>query len=187
MSINLKPSLITKVRIQVLHEVTKELIESFGVSSPVQVFETLKKGLLDRQYFKRITVYFLNEKGNKVGEATIDIDWDKHFFIATTKDLFTLDPTKSINSNLSDALPVLIEHVKVMKKNLDVKKVTVWYWWRDDIVNENQKHKEAYAYCGFSPNPTKSPQWENDNASKVALTFTPKELQELALTITHEK
>lgn len=189
MEINLKPTLITKIRLQVLYEVVKEVVQSFSVSYPNSTFETIKKGMLDRQYFKQIMIYFLNEKGYKVGEAVISIDWEKHFIMTSTegKNIFNLDPTQSLNKQISEALPLIIDHVNAMKTNLKVRKTEVWYRIRDDIRNDTEKYEEACKYCGFPVENIKSPEWEKNNEQKITIKFSPDDLNEFGLTLTHDK
>lgn len=189
MEIDLKPTLITKIRLQVLYEITKEIVQSFSVTFPSSNFDSIKKGMLDRQYFKRILIYFLNEKENKVGEARIDIDWEKHFIMASTegKNVFNFDPTQSINMQVSEALPKIIAHVNEMKVKLGVTKTEVWYTFIDEISDNKEKYEEACKYCGFPIKKQKSPEWEKSTTPKITIQFSPEDLSEFGLTITHEK
>ena len=189
MDIKLKPSLITKIRLQVLYEITKELVQSFSVSYPSSTFETIRKGLLDQQYFKKIMIYFLNSKNKRVGEAAISIDWEKHSVLATTegKNEFSLDPTKSINEQISEALPIIVKHVNTMKAKLEVTKTEVWYYFKDDISYNKEKYEEACRFCGFPIENQKPPEWEKSDASKITIQFSPGYLEEFGLTITHDK
>ncbi len=190
MEVNLKPSLITKVRLHVLYEVTKEIVEAFSLSFPTSTVDTIKKGVLDKQLFKKILIYFLNANGNKVGEAKITIDWEKHFVLTSTdgKDFFSLDPNQSINHQISEVLPILIKHVDHMKKSLSVTKTEAWFTFTDEINNSQESYKDACKYCGFAvENKRSEPEWEANKKPKISIDFSPDDLKELGISITHDK
>ena len=189
MDISLKPSLIPKARLHLLYEVTKELVQAFSVTYESRAFEIIKKGLLERQIFKRVMIYFLNSSGKKVGEAALSIDWEKHHVFTSTagKDIFNVDPTKSLHQQISEVLPEIITHVSIMKTNLRVAKTEVWYYLKDDFYLDEVKYKDACRYCGLSMEKQQPPEWEKMDSNKIVLEFTPEDLGEFGLTITHNK
>jgi len=182
-----KVEIEVRARIRVLHKVIEELLKAFYPDASI---ETIKKGILERQYFEKIYIYFLNKADNKVGEVIIKIDWEKHYIATSTEkgDTFNIDTNKSINEQLSELFPKIIEHMKKMKQHLGVQKTDVWYGWRNDIWQDKEKLKEARLYCGFKEsNNRKEPQWETLDREKVRFKITPEKLNELGLEITHFK
>lgn len=186
--IELKPPTIeVTIRIRVLHKVVEELVKAFYPDANLGI---IKKGILDRQYFESIYIYFLNKAGNKVGEVVLTIDWDKHFIAANTLNqrTFNVDTTKSINEQLSELFPKIINYMQTIKKHLNVHNVEVWYGWRDEVWNNKEVLKEARQYCGFSLNNNRQePKWETLNAKQMEIGFTSENLNELGLKITHLK
>lgn len=185
--IELKPSIQVRARIQVLYETIEELVTAFN---PNIDSEILKKGILERQYFKRIYIYFLNKAGNKVGEVILTIDWEKHYIIANTWDnkTFKIDKSKSVVEEIYVVFQQIVEYIETIKHHLNVYQYDVWYGWREEISNNEEKLKEARQYCGFGQeNSREEPQWEKLKATSVQFQFTPMELDELNLKVTHFK
>lgn len=185
--LKLKPSLEIRIRLRILHDTIEELLRSF---CPTVSFNAIKKGILEQQLIERIFIYFINGKGNKVAESIIEIDWDKHFISAKTegKNIFNIDKNKSLNEQLDDALPIIIEHVEKIKTCLNVQETQIWYSFRSEIRNNKEKYEEACKYCGFPiKNNNNPPNWEENHSKKISINFSPAELNELNLIITHYK
>lgn len=186
--IGLKPPTIELgIRIGVLHRVIEELVEAFY---PTANFNTIKKGILERQYFKTLYIYFLNKAGNKVGEVTITIDWDKHSVATNTlnKATFDIDTTKSVTEQLSEVYPQIIDYVQTIKQHLDVHDTEMWFGWREEIYNNEEKLREACQYCGFTQeNKGNEPVWEKVDTTKIKVYFSAGNLNELGLEVVHLK
>lgn len=181
------PTLEVMIRIGVLHKVVEELVTAFY---PDANLETIKKGILDRQYFKTLYIFFLNKTGNKVGEVILTIDWDKHYVAVNTLDngTFNIDKTKSFNEQLSELFPKIIKYTQTIKQHLNVHQCEIWYGLRDEVYNNKEMMEEAYQYCGFSQeNKREEPKWEMLRAGRMEVEFTSERLNELGLKITHFK
>ena len=117
MDTKLQTGVDVKSRIETLYYFLYEIVESFGVNDR-DVFDTIKKGILDNQMLKEIYIYYKNNKKN-VAKITISIDWEEHRLRASTEsgDTFELDPNKSIVSQISEISDIIIEHVENLMKN----------------------------------------------------------------------
>lgn len=185
--LKLKPSLEIRIRLRVLHDTIAELLKSF---CPTASFNAIKKGILEQQLIEKVFIYFINEKGNKVGESIIEIDWDKHFISAKAEDknIFNIDKNKSLNEQIDEALPIITEHVKKIGLYLNVQETQIWYSFRPEIRNNREKYEDACKYCGFLINNKNTPpNWEENHGKKISINFSPAELNELNLIITHNK
>ncbi|MBI1289505.1 MAG: hypothetical protein GC178_18205 [Flavobacteriales bacterium] len=169
-----------------MYELTVNMIRAFNVSQEGTVLNTLRKGIVERPYFDRITVYFLNDRNNIEGKAVITIDWNKHsVFLSTGKDTVELDPNRPLIEQVSEAITYIQNHIPIMKRSLGVKKSEVWYHIKNEIQSDQSKYDEARKYCGFPVNKQTPPIWEKKNIRKVNLTFTPYALEEFNVEITH--
>ena len=135
------PTLEVMIRIGVLHKVVEELVTAFY---PDANLETIKKGILDRQYFKTLYIFFLNKTGNKVGEVILTIDWDKHYVAANTLNngTFNIDTTKSFNEQLSELFPKIVKYTQTIKQHLNVHQCEIWYGLRDEVYNNKEMRKK---------------------------------------------
>ncbi|WP_448780061.1 hypothetical protein [Bacteroides congonensis] len=186
--IELKPPTIeVMIRIRVLHKVVEELVKAFYPNANLEI---IKKGILERQYLKRLYIFFLNKNGNKVGEVILTIDWDKHYVAADTLNngTFNIDTTKSFNEQLSELFPKIIKYTQTIKQHLNVDGCEMWFSWRDEVYNNEEMLKEAYQYCGLSQDrKSEEPKWETLKTNQMEVEFTPERLNELGLKITHFK
>ena len=186
--IELKPPTIeVMIRIRVLHKVVEELVTAFY---PDANLETIRKGIFEKQYFKKLYIFFLNKTGNKVGEVILTIDWDKHSIAANTLNngTFNIDTTKSLNEQLSELFPKIIKYTQTIKQHLNVCDCEMWFGWRDEVYKNEEKLKEACRYCGLSQDSKREePRWETLNAKQMEVEFTSEKLNELGLKITHFK
>lgn len=181
------PRINVMIRIRVLHKVVEELVKAF---CPDAELETIKKGILDKQYFKSISIYFLNKAGNKVGEVILTIDWDKHHIAANALNgrTFNIDTNQPVNEQLSELFPKIINYTQTIKKHLNVCKTEIWYSWRNEIWSNQEVLKEARQYCGFNVEGSgEAPKWEQLNAKQMEVKIVVNKLNELGLKITHFK
>jgi hypothetical protein len=189
--ITLKPELVVKVRLQVLYDVVRELVQAFSVDYPEHTANLIRQGVLEKQYFKAIYIYFLNEEGKRVGEAVIEIDWKLHTVkVKEGKNSFRVDQSKSVHEQISEVFPVLVKHVEKMKRVLKVTKTVVWYGWRGDLQNLHAAKTELGFSTGKSPSP---PEWASSVVIKpepgdddLHLEYVSQALQELRVTIKHK-
>ncbi|MFR1518813.1 MAG: hypothetical protein ACLSVG_08590 [Clostridia bacterium] len=142
----LDTKLNTKTRLETLYYFVYEMAQSFGVYD--DDLDSITKGILQRRILSQITVNYKNSDDVIVGRVTIKIDWDKHTLLASTDygSTFTLDPAKSIRSQISEVSDIIIEHVNNMQRDLKIKKVdtTFRYLSQDDPI----KLQEDMKYLG---------------------------------------
>ncbi|MCC7163515.1 MAG: hypothetical protein IT331_13550 [Anaerolineae bacterium] len=197
----LRPELVARVRLQVLYDVVRELVEAFSVDSPEQTASLIRKGVLEKPYFSAIHIYFLNGTGKRVGEATLQIDWNLHKVkIKSGETTYYVDPSpnKSIHEQISEIFPVLVRHVNKMKRVLGVKRTEVWYSWRREISDDEKRYQEARIELGFSAqNTRRPPDWaeartdplkdddDDDDNDDIYLEYVAQSLQELRVVIKH--
>lgn len=183
--IQVKPKAKLTPRVQVLYRIIKELVEAFDSA---QNLDIIKKGILERQYFDKLYIFFLNKAGNKVSEAIITIDWNKHSISANILNdmIFDSDPTKSMTDQLSAVFSHITNYMRDIKQHLHVHNNEMWFGWREEIWKDKEKLKEARQYCGFAQENTRiQPEWEKLDATKIQYDFTPMMLDEFKLQITH--
>lgn len=183
--IQVKPITEVMLRVQVLYKTIVELVEAFDSTANLDI---IKKGILERQYFDRLYIFFLNKAGNKVGQVIITIDWNKHSISTDMLNEMTFDsdPTKSMTDQLSAAFSYIMKYMRDIKQHLHVHNNDMWFGWREEIWKDKEKLKEARQYCGFAQeNTRKQPDWEKLDATKVLYDFTPMMLDEFGLEVTH--
>lgn len=147
--LDLNLNLKIKVRIRVLFDIIKNLCISFDF--PENIVDTLYKGIVERQILSSVYAYYLDDENKAVGMVRFNIDWEKHFMYATT------DTGKEIE--IRDDIPLvdqfanwsrdLISYVKEMQKALNVKKIQVYYRYRDEIRMDSIKDSQADKFLGL--------------------------------------
>lgn len=194
----LRPELLVKVRLQVLYDVVKELVEAFSVDYPEQTARLIRQGILEKQYFHAIHIYFLNSTGKRVGEAILEIDWNLHTVkVRDGEDTFLLDSNKSVHEQVAEIFPILVRHVNRMKRVLGVTRTEVWYSWRHEISADSKRYREAKIELGFSVEDTRRPpEWsetvtrvdddDDDDIDDIYFEYVSQSLQELRVIIKHK-
>lgn len=137
-----------KTRLETLYYFIYEMAQSFGVDD--DALESITRGILKRRVLSEIKINYKDCYNVIVGRVTIKIDWDKHTLLASTDNgaSFTLDPEKSVRSQISEASDIIIEHVNNMKRALKVEKTDTTFVYIPEIRNDTIKHQEARDYMG---------------------------------------
>lgn len=188
----LKAELIAKARVQVLYEVVEEVIKAFALSFEGVVARVLRQGVLENQYFEAVHVYFLNTSGERVGEATLKIDWETHRVELAKQGEFRIEAGKSIGHQICELIPIIIEHVQKMKQVLGVVRTEVWFTWKGDLAREPARLLEAQSALGFVTDKAKQqqpPKWSKSASENAPDDFVfeicGEGLRELKISVRH--
>ncbi len=143
-----KTGLNVKTRIQTLYFFLYEMADAFGVDNAA--LDTIQKGILDKQVVRKIIINYHNNSDEVIGRVTIDIDWEKHEFLASTDQgsHFGLDPQKTIRSQISDLSEIIIAHVNKLRSEHNVKHISTNYRYIKEIESDPQKNNETMKYLG---------------------------------------
>lgn len=145
-----KAGLNVKTRIQTLYFFLYEMADAFGVDNAA--LDTIQKGILDKQVVRKIIINYHNNSDEIIGRVTIDIDWEKHKFLASTDQgsHFGLDPKKTIRSQISDLSEIIIDHVNKLRSEHNVKHISTNYRYIKEIESDSEKNKETMKYLGHT-------------------------------------
>lgn len=147
--VNTNISLQTRVRVHVLYDVVKNLAFSFGF--PVDIEKTLEKGIRERQYISSIIAYYIGDNEKAVGKVSIDIDWKTYELFATTdtgKEITTKRDIPLLDQFANWARDI-VNYIGTMQEALHVKRVRVFFRYRDEIRNNSELNQEADKYLGL--------------------------------------
>lgn len=186
--IKLRPDLEIRTRTKVLYDVVVELTKAFMVQYPEDVASTLRKGILERQYLSLISIYLIDNDERRIAEISISIDWALHRLrIRGGKNEFSIDPSRSVNEQISEIYPVITQHINRLKKAFMIKRSEVWYTYKNDIARDEHKYKEAREYVGTRI--ATPPKWSDNikTDDQVFLEFVAEALDELKITIVHKR
>lgn len=149
-AINLNLDITTKVRIQVLYDVIKELSTAFGF--PNTINKILYKGIVDRQILSSIYAHYMNDKNLSVGLVKFNIDWKKQKMYAETSTGKEIEIKNDVPLIEQFALWAtdIVNYVNIMQRKFKVKKVRVFFRYRDEIRNDPVADKEADEFLGLS-------------------------------------
>lgn len=184
MKTGVKADLSVKTRIEALYYFIYEMSDAFGVN--LSGLETIRKGVFEKQLVRKIIVNYYNEKDEVVGRVTIDIDWEKHEFLASTDygSTFRLDPKKAVKSQISELSEIIISHVNKMRKTYHVKKVVTRFRYIEQIESDPEKNRETMKYLGhvygendiekIEPIFNQTLSWVIDQLSEVSITVANK-------------
>ena len=180
----IKSGLNVKTRIETLYFFLYEMADAFGVDN--RALDTIKKGVLDRQVVRKIIINYPNSSDEVIGRVVIDIDWEKHKFLASTDQgsLFRLDPQKTIRSQISDLSEIIISHVNKLRAEYRVKYITTNYRYIKEIEYDSAKNREVMKYLGhvygdhqaekIQPVFNQTLSWMIDKLSEVTVTVANK-------------
>lgn len=193
MNIKTKPEILLRSRLEVLHDIVKELTEGFlgDLRYHADILETIQKGIVERQILSCITFYYLNSDEELEGQIKLDIDWKKHEVFARNEagKEFPIDKTKSIRDQISSIYSILLQHTDELKKALGVVNVSVFYRYRPEIEKDPKRHDEARAFLGHvkgtAPQTVSSRELTGD--SIVKLEYCSRNLRELRIKIEHKR
>lgn len=179
-----KTGLNVKTRIETLYFFLYEMADAFGADNGA--LDSIKKGVLDRQVLRKIIINYHNNSDEVIGRVVIDIDWEKHKFLASTDQgsLFQLDPQKTIRSQISDLSEIIISHVNKLRSEYKVTRITTNYKYIKEIESDSAKNKEVMKYLGhvygdhnterIQPVFNQTLSWMIDKLSEVTVTVTNK-------------
>lgn len=174
-----KTEVNVKTRIETLYFFLYEMADAFGVDNAA--LDTIEKGVLDKQIVRRMIINYHNNNDEVIGRVTIDIDWEKHRFLASTDhgSHFRLDPKKTIRSQISELSEIIISHVNKLRSEYDVIKVTTNYRYLKEIETDSEKNRETMKYFGhiygehktekIEPVFSQTLEWMIDNLSEVTI------------------
>lgn len=148
MDVGVKSAVNVTTRIQTLYYFIYEMADAFGVES--SSLNTLEKGILERKILRKMIINYHNENDEIVGRVSIEIDWDKHEFLASTDygSSFQLDPNKSVKNQISSMCDIIISHVNMLRTSYNVKRISTQWRYIKEIEKEPSKNKEAMEYLG---------------------------------------
>lgn len=182
--INTNLNLKTKVRLFVLYDIIKNLSSSFGF--PKTIEETLKKGIRDKQILSSIYAYYFDDEDKAVGKVSFEIDWEVYEMYASTelgKDIIVNDKIPLVDQFANWSTDI-IKYVNEMRKNLNVKRIQVYYTYRAEIRNDAIKDKEANEFLGLVSSDEKI-EFNNEKAENFErdMTYISEMLPELKINI----
>lgn len=139
---------IVKPRLNILYMVVYELAEQFGANS--SCLETIRKGILEKQYIKKITLRYYNSINEIVGEIYFDIDWKKYEINATDEKgaEFKINCKKSTYSQISEMGEEIVKYVNKMRHDLDIVDISAWFTFVDCNSLDGVKYEDIQNYLG---------------------------------------
>lgn len=148
-NISLGLNIKTKVRIQVLYDVIKELCGAFDF--PESTINILHKGIVERQILACVYAHYLDASGKSVGLVRFNIDWKKHKMYAATSTGGEIEiyNDRPLIEQFAMWSTDIIEYVKIMQKEFKVKKVDVYFRYTEEIQNDPIADKEADEFLGL--------------------------------------
>lgn len=186
--IKLRPDLEVRTRTKILYDVVNELTQSFLVQNPQNISEILRKGILEKQYLSMVHIYLIDNNDQRMAEITITIDWDLHRLrIKGGQKEFSIEPSRSVNEQISEVFPVITRHINRLKSAFKIKRSEVWFTYRNEINRDEQKFKEASEFVGTGKGTP--PKWSDNIKAEdqVFLEYVAEALDELKVTIVHKR
>jgi hypothetical protein len=182
MEIKLKPELVLKSRISILNEVVSELLIGFGAGA--NALEIARKGILEQQILKTVTILYLNSSNKLVGRVIIKIDWKNHHIFAETdegKNFEVLsDKSKSIKDQLSDIFSILVEHTEKLRAAFGSLKVVTQYTYVQEVYEDQQKLNLVRNFLKLSPS-AEDYEWSVSSGADFDIEFISDNLKELEI------
>ena len=179
-----KTGVNVKTRIETLYFFLYEMVDAFGADNGA--LDTIQKGVLERQVLRKIIINYHNNSDEIIGRVLIDIDWEKHKFLASTDQgsLFRLDPQKTIRSQISDLSEIIISHVNKLRSEYEVTHITTNSRYIKEIESDSTKNREVMKYLGhvygdhaderIQPVFNQTLSWIIDKLSEVTVTVSNK-------------
>jgi len=148
--IDTKLDIVVKPRLNILYMVIYELAEQFGAD--LGCLDTIRKGILEKQYIKKIILRYYNKNNEIVGEIYFDIDWEKYEINATDAKgaEFKINCKKSTYSQISEMGEEIVKYVNKMRQDLDIVKIKSWYNTINYDPVENVSMEEIDKYLGLT-------------------------------------
>lgn len=187
-NLNLKLNIKTKVRIQVLYDVLKELCTAFNF--PKSTISILHKGIVEKQILSSVYAHYLDKNEKSVGLVRFNIDWNKHKMYADTTmgNKIEISNEKTLMEQFALWSTDIIKYIQIMQKELNVKKIDVYYRYIDKIRNDPIADKEADEFLGLvkSKNNIKFNEEKKDDFERK-MRFVSEMLPELEIEIQSKK
>lgn len=135
-----KTNILVKPRLNILYMTIYELAERFGAN--FSNLEVIKKGILERQYIKRINIHYLDENDEIIGQIYFDIDWEKYRVNASNPEgaEFKLDCKKYTYLQISEMGSEIVKYVDKMRRDLNIKDVKMTY----KLITKESDDPEQY-------------------------------------------
>lgn len=171
-------------RLELLYLTVSEFASAFGGNKGC--LDTIKKGVKERQIIEKIKLFYYDQTNNIQGFIILKIDWDKYEI--NLKDdknrTFSLDTSKPLLTQLDQSVGEIINHVKRMRKELQIYKIKTIYTYRS-IYRSGEKCKEADRYLNLVDAEKKNVQTNDkfERSMKICLS----KLNELEINIYSEK
>lgn len=183
-TINTQLDLETCVRIQVLHDVVRNLCTDFGL--PDSIIDVLYKGIVEKQLLATISAYYIDFEDNAVGMVEFKIDWQKHelYAVTDTGKEITIRKQVSLMDQFAEWSHDIVNYVNDMRKALGVEDIKVYFSYKDEIKKNPRSSLEADVFLGLV-NAT-VPKKFNDAKEKEFIRkmgFTSEMLPELRISI----
>lgn len=148
--IRLSPNINVKVmpRLETLYYFIYELAESFGAED--SVLKAIETGIFHNQILRQISIQYKNKEGLIVGKIIIQIDWEKHFCLASTENgkSFEIDMSKSVVDNIVSWKKYIVQHTQEIIKQFNVVKIDARYHYRKEIEQDKEQYDKALKIMG---------------------------------------
>ena len=137
---------IVKPRLNILYMVVYELADQFGASS--SCLEIITKGILEKQYIRKVILRYHNRENKIVGEVYFTIDWEKYEINAVDNKgaEFKINCKKSTYSQISEMSEEIVRYVNKMRQDLDIVKIESLY---NTIDCKTEDKKDIDEYLGL--------------------------------------
>lgn len=135
-------------RLETLYYFIYELAESFGVED--SVLKAIETGIFHNQILRQISIQYKNKEGLIVGKIIIQIDWEKHFCLASTENgkSFEIDMSKSVVDNIVSWKKYIVQHTLEIRKQFNVVKIDAGYRYRKEITQNKEQYDKALKIMG---------------------------------------
>jgi hypothetical protein len=188
-NITIKPQLQVITRLNVLYQVVSHLVVGFAGSESESITNMIRKGVIERQIFEEIAIWYLDGNGEGLARATIHIDWATHNVcaIAPGGDRFEIEQDVPIAKQISEVYNLLVCHVERMRGALPLKKQTIHYTFVESIRKDPKEHQKARDLLGMKPaTPIK---WAPSAppGDRVSIEYASANLPEALISIEHAR
>lgn len=124
------------ILLNILDKTTRKYMDAFEVGTAEIDF--CSEVLVRYQGFKKITVYYMNDKGECISYVAFSFDWEKYRLTYQTNDPDVLIKRKTIVSAspeqiLNDACEIINQKIKALKAERNFKYTRIAYTYADKI------------------------------------------------------
>lgn len=183
MDIRVTPRIYKLMRIYTLFRVIQDLARGFGVSE--KEITIIEKGVIEKQVFERIEIFYLNASNDAVCKATLYIDWGRYNVSMNSPNEreFLLDTSKSIREQVSLVYSDIIRFMQDLQNdyNKHICKIEVYYYFIDEINLDKKRLAEERQRLGLIS--ATVPKWVDNHSPHRKMSFQANRLQELGVGI----